>query len=152
MFWARCRCSVKTAFGALELMKFTEEQNWDRFKKFYFEFPAVGLSIDLSRTRIEGRFFDEMQPKLKAVSMPGSVVQVKFTRGQMDGVVNETKLDNAETWTETGRYFTLPAELVIPTNAQNLPRSVQMRARYVEGNTPVGLYSQVDTVATLPSA
>jgi glucose-6-phosphate isomerase len=46
-------------------MKFTEQQNWERFKKFYFEFPTLGLSIDLSRTRIESRFVDEMQPKLQ---------------------------------------------------------------------------------------
>jgi len=46
-------------------MKFTEEQNWERFKKFYCEFPAVGLSVDLSRTRMESRFVEEMQPKLQ---------------------------------------------------------------------------------------
>ncbi len=46
-------------------MKYTDEQNWERFKKFYFEFPAIGLAVDLSRTRVDSPFMDAMQPKLQ---------------------------------------------------------------------------------------
>lgn len=92
----------------------------------------------------------DMQPTLKTVSMPGSIVLVSFVRGETDGIVVETKLDNADVWTDAGRFFKSPAELVIPQNAQSLPRSVQVRARYVEGNTPVGQLSPVVTTATQP--
>ncbi|MBC7899346.1 MAG: hypothetical protein H7070_04780 [Saprospiraceae bacterium] len=91
-----------------------------------------------------------MQPKLKTVSLPGSVVQVGFVKGNTDGIVVETKIDRADAWTDAGRYFKSPVELVIPGNPQNLPRSVQVRARYVDGNTPVGQYSPVVTTATQP--
>lgn len=94
---------------------------------------------------------DDVQPSLKAKTMPGSVVEVKFTRGHLDGILIETKVDNAETWTEAGRFFASPAELVIPPSSQNLPRSVQIRARYLEGNTPVGQLSPAVTAVTQPA-
>lgn len=95
---------------------------------------------------------EEMQPNLKAVSMPGSVVRVAFVRGSTDGVELETKLDNGDKWESAGRYFRSPAELVIPGNPQNLPRAVQVRARYVGGNTPIGQFSPVVSTATQPDA
>lgn len=94
---------------------------------------------------------DDMQPTLKAVSLPGSVVQVKFVRGFSVGVVIETKLDNSDTWVSAGQFQSSPATLVIPNNPENLPRAVQLRARYVERNSPVGQYSAVVSTATQPS-
>ena len=92
----------------------------------------------------------DMQPTLKVASMPGSVVQVNFVRGRMNAVAVEMKLDNSETWSEAGRFFKSPAEVVIPQNAENLPRAVMLRARYVEGNNPVGQYSSIVTTSTQP--
>lgn len=92
------------------------------------------------------------QPVLKVEALPGSLVEVKFVRGQMDGVVLEMKLDNAETWSDAGRFYSSPAELVIPHNTENLPRAVRVRARYVEKNTAVGQYSSVVSTATQPAA
>jgi hypothetical protein len=95
---------------------------------------------------------EDMQPTLKVSTLPGSVVQVKFVRGTAVGVVIETKLDNSETWTNAGQFQSSPAVLVIPQNPENLPRAVQLRARYVEGNAPVGQFSPVVSTATQPSA
>lgn len=92
-----------------------------------------------------------MQPTVKTVTLPGSVIQVKFVRGNTDGVVIETKIDNADMWSDAGKFFKSPAELVIPENPTNLPRSVQIRARYVDGNTPVGQFSPIVTTATQPA-
>ena len=92
----------------------------------------------------------DMVPSLKALPMPNSVVQVSFVRGQTSGIAIEMKIDNADTWSDAGRYFKSPAELVIPQNAQGLPRAVQVRARYVEGNNAIGQYSPVVTTATQP--
>lgn len=69
-----------------------------------------------------------------------------------NGVVFETKIDNAASWSDAGRFYASPADLHIPENPSGLPRSVQIRARYVEGDEPVGLYSAVDTVSTTPAA
>ena len=83
--------------------------------------------------------------------MPGSVVNVSFKKKFTNGIAVEIKVDNAATWSDAGKHWASPAQLVIPENAQNLPRSVQVRARYVEGNTAVGQYSQTATVATQPA-
>lgn len=92
-----------------------------------------------------------VQPMLKVETLPGSIVNVAFKRGFSDGVSVEIKVDNATTWSDAGRFFKSPAQLTIPENPQNLPRSVQIRARYVEGDTPVGQYSPVDIVSTQPA-
>lgn len=92
------------------------------------------------------------QPVLKVESLPGSVVEVKFVRGQMDGVVLEMKLDNAQTWSEAGKFYSSPASLTIPENTENLPRAVRVRARYVEGNSAVGQFSSVVSTATQPAS
>ena len=41
------------------------EQTWERFKKYYTEFPAIGLSIDLSRTLIDTGFLEKMAEPLQ---------------------------------------------------------------------------------------
>ena len=92
-----------------------------------------------------------LKPTLAATPMPGNVVEVKFVRGNTDGVVIETKIDNAETWSEAGRYFSSPANLSIPVNPEKLPRAVQIRARYVDKDTLVGQYSFAVTTATQPA-
>ena len=111
----------------------------------------IGAALGILPVPPNGFAPDTMQPSLKASTLPGSVVQIKFVRGSTDGVVIETKLDNADTWSNAGKFFKSPAELVIPVNALNLPRSVQVRARYVEGDTPVGQFSDVVTTATQPA-
>ncbi len=112
----------------------------------------VGALLGILPPVVNGFLPDEMQPKLKAVAMPGSVVQVSFVRGQTDGVLVETKLDNIETWTDAGRFFKSPAELVIPQNPANLPRAVQVRARYVNGDKPVGQFSTIVSTSTQPGS
>ncbi|MDB6023855.1 MAG: Glucose-6-phosphate isomerase [Verrucomicrobiales bacterium] len=48
-------------------MKFTKEQLWERFKKYYFEFPTIGLAIDVSRMNFSEDYFDRMNaPMAKA--------------------------------------------------------------------------------------
>lgn len=94
----------------------------------------------------------EIPPTLKAEAYPASQVQVKFVKGDSNGVAIETKLDNSETWSTVGHYGSSPAVLNIPTSPSNLPRAVQVRARYLEKDSPVGQYSDIVVLSTLPSA
>lgn len=43
-------------------MTFTNEQLWDRFQKYYFEFPSINLAVDLSRVLLPEDFFDRIEP------------------------------------------------------------------------------------------
>jgi glucose-6-phosphate isomerase len=48
-------------------MNFTKEQLWERFKQFYFEFPAIGLAVDVSRIGFSNDYFEKMSaPMAKA--------------------------------------------------------------------------------------
>src|SRR5438132_1404408 len=46
------------------MRKITEDL-WQRFQKYYTEFPSLGLSIDISRMNFEEDFFDKMMPTLQ---------------------------------------------------------------------------------------
>lgn len=46
-------------------MNYTNLQWWERFQKYHTEFPALGLAIDLSRMKVDGAFFDEMEPRMQ---------------------------------------------------------------------------------------
>jgi glucose-6-phosphate isomerase len=47
-------------------MNLSDEQLWDRFQKFYCEFPSAGLAIDLSRTQLDSDYLQKMTPALQA--------------------------------------------------------------------------------------
>lgn len=93
---------------------------------------------------------DGSHPTLKATVEPGNVVTVKFVRGASHGIAVEMRLDNDEHWTDAGTFLRSPAELSIPQSEAHLPRRVQLRARFREGNDAVGDWSDVVTVQTIP--
>ncbi|MGE3309023.1 MAG: glucose-6-phosphate isomerase [Limisphaerales bacterium] len=45
-------------------MKLTRAQIWNRFREMYREFPAAGLSMDLSRLGMDRPFLDAMEPPM----------------------------------------------------------------------------------------
>ena len=59
------RLSKQTASVA-NLMKATPELLWGRFQKYFHQFPAIDLSIDLSRVNFPDDYFSSMEPKMKA--------------------------------------------------------------------------------------
>src|SRR6266496_4194352 len=46
-------------------MILTKEQLWQRFQKYYSEFPALGLALDLSRINFPDRYFEAMEPRIQ---------------------------------------------------------------------------------------
>jgi glucose-6-phosphate isomerase len=44
---------------------FSKQQLWERFRKYYTEFPTAGLALDLSRTGISDEFVAEMEPRMQ---------------------------------------------------------------------------------------
>ncbi len=47
------------------IMNYTKLQWWERFQKYYTEFPTLGLAVDLSRMNVDDAFFTAMEPKIK---------------------------------------------------------------------------------------
>lgn len=46
-------------------MKLTPQQSWQRFQKFYFDFPNIDLALDLSRMNIDQAFLNRMAAPMK---------------------------------------------------------------------------------------
>jgi hypothetical protein len=94
---------------------------------------------------------DEAQPELKARAMAQSNVDIYFVRGDFDGVeVERQRGDNINEWQSIGRFYKSPAEDDAPPSQGNAPETRRYRARYLKGNTPIGVYSDIITVVTQP--
>ena len=46
-------------------MNYTKAEWWERFQKYYTEFPKLGLSIDLSRMNVSDEFFASMESRVE---------------------------------------------------------------------------------------
>src|ERR1700733_6518478 len=46
-------------------MTHTKLQSWERFKKYYSEFPEIGLAVDLSRTSVSDEYFASMESRVQ---------------------------------------------------------------------------------------
>ncbi len=45
-------------------MENSKLQLWQRFQKYYTEYPGIGLSLDISRVRFPDEYFSSMKPRL----------------------------------------------------------------------------------------
>ena len=114
--------------------------------------PVIGAQLGIIRKDVKGGEGAEgsQKPKISADVDPGNVVLVKFVRSGFDGVLIQTQLDNDATWNDAGRYIKSRAAITIPQNTEHLPRSVKVRARFLDGNDPVGDWSDIVVVQTMP--
>jgi len=46
-------------------MKKSKSYSWERFQKYYTEFPTLGLAIDLSHMKVDDKFFAKMEPRMQ---------------------------------------------------------------------------------------
>jgi hypothetical protein len=111
--------------------------------------PETGAIYGIIPQASEGFNPAEEVVEINATVDPGNLVNVTFVRGRSDGIRVEIAIDKGP-WTSQGNYMKSPVVLEVPQNEDELPRSVQIRARYLDGNTPVGDWSDIVTVQTIP--
>src|ERR1041385_6492775 len=46
-------------------MNFSPQQLWERFQRYYSEYPQLGLAVDLSRINISDEFLASMEPRMQ---------------------------------------------------------------------------------------
>jgi glucose-6-phosphate isomerase len=46
-------------------MNYSKQEWWQRFQKYYTEFPALGLAVDLNRMNVDDAFFAKMEPRMQ---------------------------------------------------------------------------------------
>ena len=47
-------------------MTMTPERLWERYQKYYTQYPALGLALDLSRMNFPDNYFDTMEPRMQS--------------------------------------------------------------------------------------
>lgn len=109
-----------------------------------------GMQLGIVPAKTDPIAPNEMQPVLKTSVLPGNIIEVGFKRGQSNGVVIEVIVDKGQEWVSMGNFFSSPAVLNIPQSDNDLPRAVQIRARYLEKGTPVGQWSETYNCVTTP--
>lgn len=103
-------------------------------------------TIPRSRRRPEP---EDSRPEITAAVQPGSIIEVRFIRGRSHGVSLQTNADGGG-WTDVGRFYMSPAVYKVAPSDAGSPRSVQLRARFLDGNDAVGDWSAIVTVQTIP--
>ena len=64
-FLARICRPVYSKLFETYFMSYTKLQWWERFQKYYTEFPEVGLAVDLSRMNVTDEFFAGMESRVR---------------------------------------------------------------------------------------
>ena len=109
----------------------------------------TGAALGIITVKQDADQFLNTPPVITASVDPGNQVKVKFTKGASSGVYIETNVDNGG-WTFSDKAVKSPAIFRVPQNQADTPRGVQIRARYLDGNNPVGDWSNIVTVQTIP--
>ena len=112
---------------------------------------AVGADFRILLPKPSAIVVTEAKPALKPQVTGDSQVAAAFTKNGFDGIELEVQKGNdARSWTSLGRFYESPAEDTMPPGAGNTPEVRRYRARYLKGNKPVGVYSDIVSVVTVP--
>lgn len=112
---------------------------------------AVGADFRVLPVESDDISEQDAQPALKARTLAQSNVDIDFVRGKFDGLeIERQRGDNANDWQSIGRFYKSPAEDDAPPVEANKPETRRYRARFLIGNQPVGVYSDIISVVTQP--
>lgn len=107
------------------------------------DFQVIGTTNDRS---VNG----DAKPVLKIKALANSLVEISFVKGEADGIELELQRGSETGWTRIGKFIKTPAEDDTPTITPNTPEVRRYRGRFLEGNKPVGLFSDIASIVTTP--
>jgi hypothetical protein len=90
------------------------------------------------------------KPTAKATAIPGSEVQVGFSKGDFDGVLVEGRRTGETAWTTLGTDYFSPFADTRPPLEAGRPETREYRLRYLLRDEPVGEWSDIVAVVTKP--
>jgi hypothetical protein len=93
---------------------------------------------------------DEAKPVLKGRAMADSGADISFIRGKWDGLELEKQIGDSTEWTPVGRFFRSPAEDDSDSAVPDQPEKRRYRGRFLQGNKPVGVPSDIIEIVTIP--
>ena len=90
------------------------------------------------------------QPTGRATALPGSQIQLDWVKAGFTGVVVESQRGAETGWTLLGTDFFAPYVDNRAPLVAGQPEVRKYRLRYLDGDSPVGLYSDIIVVTTIP--
>jgi glucose-6-phosphate isomerase len=65
----------------MESIKMTQKDGdniWERFQRYYTEFPSIGLGLDISRMNFTEEFIGQIKPRLAKAFAAMDELEAKF--------------------------------------------------------------------------
>lgn len=109
----------------------------------------IGALLNIRPSKEQSIVDSELVPVITPIVLPGNIIRVRFTRADTDGLFIQIKLDKEKDWINVGRFLKSPAVIAVP-DGTGAPRAVEIRARYLVGDDPVGQNSAISSVVTTP--
>ena len=91
-----------------------------------------------------------IKPLAEAFALPNSEVKLTVVKKGFKAVLVETQRAAETTWESLGVKLRAQCIDARPPLVPGLPEVRRYRFRYMDGDTPVGDYSSVETVTTIP--
>ncbi len=132
--------------------------------------PTAGMWVQLvrlvERTRNSAGFTEAMaedlgvvpgstppalgDPTFIAIALPNNEVRIEWVKGSATGVIIESQRADETTWTVLGSDTTSPFTDSRPALVAGQPEVRRYRLRYLVNDVPVGNYSAIVSVTTIP--
>jgi hypothetical protein len=111
---------------------------------------VIGADFQVISTTVTRAIGEIAKPVLKPKVKPLSIVEVVFVRGESDGLELELQRGTDTVWQKVGRFAKSPVIDQTPPAIAGTPEQRRYRGRYIEGNTPVGNFSDIVVIVTEP--
>lgn len=93
---------------------------------------------------------ETMKPVLELSTLVEFGVGVKFRKFGRDGIRLEYRHHGSAEWISAGFLVTSPGQITVAPAVPGTPEQVEVRAIFLDGNTPVGDYSEIGAVFVKP--
>ncbi len=111
---------------------------------------GIGEDLGIVAPAIDPGDPTDPKPTGTAIALPNSQVQINWFKGAFTGVIVESQRAGETTWTVLSQDFSSPYVDARPPLAAGAPEVRRYRLRYLQGDTPVGVTSDVMVVTTTP--
>jgi hypothetical protein len=111
---------------------------------------GIGVQLGIIIPKPEMLVPENWTTRLKCKVLSEMRLQIDFKRGESDGINLQILYPGEETWGSIGNFPKSPAIVTIAPKTANSPQAVRIRGKLLNGNTPVGEYSDLLDVVARP--
>lgn len=110
----------------------------------------LGITSPPSQTSAAATLLGHVAPKAKTACLPNGEVRIEFVGGDSDGVVVESRRGDEKEWRHLAVDRFSPYVDTRPPLRPGEPEQREYRLRYLDDDDPVGPYSDIIVVHTVP--